>query len=75
MFRYLLIVLALWAAIMIVRHLYRTSRSRRDSSADASAPADMVRCAHCGLHVPKSEALCDGAHCFCSEEHRERGAG
>ena len=74
MFRYLLVVLALWAAIMIIRHLYRTSRRRSEASDSAQVPADMVRCARCGLHVPKSEAVCDGERCFCSEAHRREGA-
>lgn len=30
----------------------------------------MVRCDHCGLNVPKSEALADGERWYCSEDHR-----
>ena len=75
MFRYLFIVLALWGAVMIARHLYRSARARDEASRETGgAPADTVRCAHCGLHVPKSEALCDGERCFCCEAHREAGA-
>lgn len=75
MFRYLFIVLALWAAIMIIRHLYRSARSSRlERDASSAVPADTVRCAHCGLHVPKSEAVCDGERCYCCETHRREDA-
>jgi len=67
-------VLALWAAILIARHLYRGARSRReDDPGRSAAPADMVRCAHCGLHVPKGEAVRDGPRSFCCDAHREAG--
>ena len=29
----------------------------------------MVACAHCGLHIPRSEAVQAGASVFCSAEH------
>lgn len=32
----------------------------------------MVSCEVCGLNVPRSEALTDGSHTFCCEEHRRR---
>lgn len=42
-------------------------------------PQDMVACAHCGLHLPRSEALADGpggsAPFYCSAEHRRSGRG
>ena len=31
---------------------------------------DMVRCAHCGLHLPRSESLVSGEAFYCSAEHR-----
>jgi uncharacterized protein len=35
----------------------------------------MVACAHCGLHLPRGEALEVSSRFFCSEEHRRAGAG
>lgn len=32
---------------------------------------DMVRCAHCGVHQPKSESILSGGKFFCSDEHRK----
>lgn len=31
----------------------------------------MVRCAECGVHLPKSSAIKDGEHYFCSHEHQD----
>lgn len=33
----------------------------------------MVRCAHCGVHLPRSEALAAGGHSYCSAAHRDAG--
>jgi uncharacterized protein len=34
----------------------------------------MVTCAHCGLHVPQSEALRKGARSYCCPAHRDQDA-
>jgi uncharacterized protein len=35
----------------------------------------VVKCAHCGLHVPENEALQVEQDYYCSEEHRRLGRG
>jgi uncharacterized protein len=30
----------------------------------------MVKCAHCGIHLPRSESIASGNLSFCCEEHR-----
>lgn len=40
----------------------------------AAAPAPMLACAHCGVHLPKADALFDAAgHPYCGEPHRLAG--
>lgn len=43
----------------------------------AATPQDMVACAHCGLHLPRSDALVLGNASrpayYCSAEHRAQG--
>lgn len=34
---------------------------------------DMVRCARCGVHLPRSEAIMSGGEFYCGEEHRRQG--
>lgn len=31
---------------------------------------DMVRCVHCGVHLPKRESVLAGGKYYCSEAHR-----
>jgi len=40
----------------------------------ATSAQAMVSCAHCGLHVPQSDALAVDGRYFCSDEHRRLGA-
>jgi uncharacterized protein len=48
----------------------KTNATQRRGAAAGDAES-MVRCAHCGIHIPASEALGDPAGAvFCSEEHR-----
>lgn len=35
----------------------------------------MVECAHCGLHVPESEAVSAAGRSFCSDAHRRAHLG
>lgn len=34
---------------------------------------DMVRCARCGVHLPRSESFMSKGEFYCSEEHRLEG--
>ena len=34
----------------------------------------MVACAHCGVHLPHSEALAHAGQHYCSAAHRDAGA-
>ena len=44
-------------------------RQRRDNGRDRVEA--MVRCDHCGVYVPRNEALQDAGQWYCSEEHRD----
>lgn len=34
---------------------------------------DMVKCAHCGVNLPRSEAIYSGGSFFCTPEHQRLG--
>lgn len=61
----------------------RSTRVQRDATRsrgkaagpEPGTPQAMVRCAHCGLHLPRADALADGERLFCSEDHRRLGNG
>ena len=50
-------------------------RSRRRDKPPQSTPRggaeDMVSCAHCGVHLPRSEALVARSLHYCSAAHRD----
>jgi uncharacterized protein len=68
--RFVLIVLAVWLAVQIVRVLWRRQRLSRRGPATPLQVHDVVRCVHCGLHVPQREAVRDGEQYYCSTAHR-----
>ena len=61
--------------IVVIVVVYRLLKSYRKqlSSEEEIAPQeaeDMVRCAHCGVHLPKRESILTGNEYYCSEAHR-----
>jgi uncharacterized protein len=68
--------LLLLAVVLLVAWLWRSSR--REGSPKRAAkpppgpgPQEMVRCAHCGVHLPHGEALVGRIGLYCSAEHRQ----
>jgi len=64
--------LLFFAAIIVIVYLWlksvRKPSARED---DASGPAeDMVRCEHCGVHLPRNESILADGKRYCSEAHR-----
>lgn len=67
--RLVIILIGLWLVLTIIK---RALASRRKSPSDKPAVAKMVACAHCGVHIPESEAVHDGDSHYCSEAHRTK---
>lgn len=62
----LIFVMIYW---LLKSYFGRVGKNR--ATGDASVQAeDMVRCAHCGVHLPKHESTLAGVDYFCSEAHR-----
>jgi len=62
-----LIVLLVW---WILKR-YRRQSDRRDPPAAGNGKGeDMVRCVHCGVHLPRSERRTARGAFDCSAEHR-----
>ncbi len=65
----LLLGLALWLVLTLLRQ-YRHSVDR--SQPEQAKNEDMVRCATCGLHLPKGESIEADGRFFCCEDHRHQ---
>ncbi|MBU0622058.1 MAG: hypothetical protein KJ795_09435 [Gammaproteobacteria bacterium] len=64
-------LLFLLAVIAVVFLLLRSFRKKAQQQQDEPAAAEeMVRCAQCGVHLPKSESIMAGGKFFCSDAHR-----
>ncbi len=58
-------------ALAAVVYLWLRSRRRPASPTDKITAEDMVRCAQCGVHLPKGESIKSGERFFCSTEDRD----
>lgn len=67
-----LVVLAVW----LIRRALRAARFNQPSQTKSSNEVgDLVRCARCGVHLPRGEAREAGGALYCGEEHARLGAG
>ena len=75
-FLVLLVVLAV-AVAWVMLHTRRKQTppvQPPQTTTKTKTAAPMLACAHCGLHLPRSEALVDPAgHAYCGAEHRDAG--
>ena len=65
----LLLGLALWLIITLLKH-YR--RSIDEPSPAQPESQDMVRCATCGVHLPKAESIEKSGEYYCCTEHSQQ---
>jgi uncharacterized protein len=67
--RLIIILIGLWLVLTIIK---RAVASLKKPPPNKVAVAKMVACAHCGLHIPESEAVQDGDRHYCCEEHLKK---
>lgn len=63
-------LLMIAAVVLVIYLLVRSFRRNAISGKGSQSVEDMVRCAHCGVHIPKSESILSGDQFYCSIEHR-----
>ena len=72
--KYVLVALVVIIAIGIWRNNRRKVATPNTTLKKSRAPEDMVTCAHCGLHLPASDAITSpNRQQYCSTEHRHLG--
>lgn len=68
--------LLLWAALIAVGvwcwRKYKASIAAPKNLVDPDA-MPMVRCAHCGVHLPRDRALSQQQAWYCTQSHLEKG--
>jgi uncharacterized protein len=68
MVRLLVLIVLVVAAVWLVRRALRKHDAPRTLS-----EGQLVRCAHCGVHLPREEARAAGGGLYCSDEHARLG--
>lgn len=66
----LLLLLAFAVAYWIIKAYKRRTGQSRGTASESTGSEDMVRCAQCGVHLPRSESLMSGQLFYCSADHR-----
>jgi len=76
--KYLLVLLvvaigiwSLWSRLRGPDRDAKADQARRKPAGDK--PVEMVRCAHCGLHLAAADSVVDSGQRYCSEAHRRLG--
>lgn len=71
------IIAGLFVARLLARQATKQNQPRvppmAPSKNKAATPEAMVRCAHCGIHMPRSEALLLNGKTWCTKEHAKLG--
>jgi len=66
-------LLLLVIAIAVVYFVFRGVARKRGAPPSPFRSETMIPCAHCGVNIPRSEAVEGAGRFFCSEEHRRVG--
>ncbi len=71
--RIFLVLVLLAVSLYVVKYLRaKLDDSQKHIKKDTKNNNTMVKCQHCGLHIPESEAIKQGDKIFCSLEHAKR---
>jgi uncharacterized protein len=73
--RFIVLVLLVVLAVWLIRRAFKASTKSESLRQRAGEVGDLVRCARCGVHLPRAEAHLAGGLTYCGEEHARLGAG
>ena len=69
--KFVLLLLAVFVLLWMLRGgLRRHGRPPRADAVPPQTPQPMLTCAHCGMHLPRDEALPGRGGVFCDAAHR-----
>ena len=74
MWKLILLALIIWLGFYIFKRNLSNSKAPKtdENMASNDAIEDMVQCATCAVHLPRSEAFLVGGIFYCSQSHIKR---
>ena len=75
MLRLLFWIVLISAAVWLWRKFKAPAANQSNRAPREQDAAPMVRCAHCGVHLPRDRALSVQQQWYCSQAHLEQGPG
>ena len=73
--RLLILAVLVLAGVWLVRRALARSEGGEAAPRSSKPVEDLVRCAHCGVLLPRAEARDAGGATYCGDEHARRGPG
>jgi len=67
--RFLILLVGIVIVYLLLKKYFRNLQGPA-SGAKPPIAENMVRCAHCGVNVPQTEAIFSRGEYFCGDEHR-----
>lgn len=71
--KYLVVLLVIVVVAWLLLRARSRDRVRGASPASRVKAREVVACRHCGVHLPRDEAVADATGPYCSHEHRVAG--
>ncbi len=71
--KFLVVALVVFVVFWLLLRGRKPDRPATRGSTGEGAPQAMVQCSHCGVHLPRADALVDTRGAFCTEAHRLAG--
>jgi uncharacterized protein len=68
----LLLIVIVYAVWTLIR-TYQRSLNNPSARTGKTIVEDMVKCAHCSVNLPRSEAIYSGGEFYCTPEHKKLG--
>jgi uncharacterized protein len=69
----ILLLIAIGFVVLGLFRAYQRSLNKPSTPERERTVEDMVKCAHCGVNLPRSEAIYSGGEFYCTPEHRQLG--
>lgn len=69
----ILMLIAIGLVVWALFRAFQRSLNSTDKQAHKPTVEDMVKCAHCSVNLPRSEAIYSGGDFFCTPEHKSLG--